>query len=194
MNTQMESWPRRHLITVDEYHRMAEVGLFAPDARVELIDGEIIDMAPIGIDHSSVVGQLEDLMHDVVGKRAYVQTQGVVRLDRRSEPQPDIAVLIRRDDYYRHAHPAPADVLLIIEVSDSTLRYDREVKVPLYARHGIPEVWIVDLQNAQLHQYRSVQDGRYEDRNTVDRPGPAPIAALPGVEVDLSGLFGGAVP
>ncbi len=194
MNTLMESWPRRHLITVDEYHRMAEVGLFAPDARVELIDGEIIDMAPIGIDHNSAVTQLGDLFHDAVGHRGLVQVQGVVRLDRRSEPQPDIAVLVRRDDYYRHAHPAPADVLLLIEVSDSTLRYDREVKVPLYARHGIPEVWIVDLQNAQLHLHRSVEAGQYRERHSLEHPGLTSLTALPGVAVDLSGLFGGSPP
>ncbi|HTQ37266.1 MAG TPA: Uma2 family endonuclease [Steroidobacteraceae bacterium] len=189
MNTLMESLPRRHRITVDEYYRMAEVGLLAPDARVELIDGEIIDMAPIGVDHSSVVGHLEDLFHEAVGRHGLVRAQSVVRLDRRSEPQPDIAVLVRRADYYRRAHPTPADVLLLIEVSDSTLRYDRDVKVPLYARHGIPEVWIVDLRNGQLHLHRSAEGGQYRDCSGTDHPGLTPIAALPGVAVDLSGLF-----
>jgi Uma2 family endonuclease len=189
MNTLMESWPRRHRITVDEYYRMAEVGLLAPDARVELIEGEIIDMAPIGIDHNSVVTQLNDLLHDAVGRRGIVQNQGVVRLDFLSEPQPDIAVLVRRDDYYRRAHPTPADVLLLIEVSNSTLRYDRDVKVPLYARHGIPEVWIVDLQNSSVHFHRSPQGDRYLDQGTTGAPGVTPITALPGIAVDLAGLL-----
>jgi Uma2 family endonuclease len=186
MNTLMESWPRPHRITVDEYHRMAEVGLLAPDARVELIEGEIIDMAPIGLDHNSVVTQLADLFYTATGQSALVQTQGVVRLDRRSEPQPDIAILKRREDYYRRAHPAPVDVLLLVEVSDSTLRYDRDVKVPLYARHGIPELWIVDLQDPQLLFHRSPQGGRYLEQGAMGNPGVTPIGALPGAAVDLS--------
>jgi Uma2 family endonuclease len=95
---------------------------------------------------------------------------------------------VRRDDYYRRAHPTPADVLLLVEVSDSTLRYDRDVKVALYARHGIPEVWIVDLQNLQVYFHRSPEDGRYLDQTTGE-PGVTPLAALPGVAVDLSGLL-----
>jgi Uma2 family endonuclease len=190
MSSLMETWPRRHRITVDEYYRMAEAGLLAPDARVELIEGEIFDMAPIGIDHNGVVNQLSHLFNKAVNNLAIVQTQGVVRLDRASEPQPDLALLVPRADFYRRAHPSPADVLLLIEVSDSTLRYDRDVKVPLYARHGIPEVWIVDLPNEQLLIYRSAADGKYLDQSIMKEPGVTPVAAIPGVEVDLSGLLG----
>jgi Uma2 family endonuclease len=189
MSSLMESWPRRHRITVDEYYRMAEVGLLAPDARVELIEGEIIDMAPIGTDHNGVVNQLNYLFHKAVGDRGIVQIQSVVRLDRSSEPQPDVALLVPRTDFYRSAHPSPADVLLLIEVSDSTLRYDRDVKAPLYARHGIPEFWIVDLQNMSLRTYRSPVDGKYREEDSTKEPGVTPIAALPAVEVDLFGLF-----
>jgi Uma2 family endonuclease len=189
MSTQMESWPRRHRITVDEYYRMAEVGLLAPDARVELIDGEIIDMAPLGTDHSGVVSDLNYLFMHAVGDRGIVRIQSEVRLDRSSEPQPDIAVLAPQAHRYRHVHPAPADVLLLIEVSDSTLRYDRDVKVPLYARHGIPEAWVVDLQHGELCLYRRPVSGRYLEQDSTKTPGMTPVAALPGVWVDLSQLL-----
>lgn len=189
MNTLMESWPRRHRITVDEYYRMAEVGLLAPDARVELIDGEIIDMAPIGTGHGSVVDELARLFIKAAGDRGRVRIQGAIRLDGSSEPQPDIALLAPHAHRYRHVQPSPSDVLLLIEVSDSTLRYDLDVKVPLYARHGIPEVWIVDLQHGELRFYRSPVDAKYLDQSATIDPGVTPVTTLPGIEVDLSGLL-----
>jgi Uma2 family endonuclease len=184
----MESWPRKHRITVDEYYRMAEVGLLAPDARVELIEGEIIDMAPIGTDHGGVVDVLNRLFIRALGDQAIVRTQGAILLDQRSMPQPDLAVLAPGKDDYRSAHPMPADVWLVIEVSDSTLRYDRNVKAPLYARHGIPEVWIVDLPNDELHWYREPVGGKYAVQGSshiacVMRP-----VALPDVAIDLGPL------
>jgi Uma2 family endonuclease len=189
MNSLMESWPRKHRITVDEYYRMAEVGLLAPDARVELIEGEIIDMAPIGTDHGSVVSELARLFILAAGDRARVHIQSAVRLDRASEPQPDLAVLVPRMDKYRHVHPVPADILLLIEVSDSTLRYDRDMKVPLYARHGIPEAWIVDLQNNVLRWYREPQGGVYLEQGEIREPGTLSPGALPDISVDLTGVL-----
>lgn len=185
----MEGWPRRHRITVDEYYRMAEVGLLAPDARVELIEGEIIDMAPIGPRHGSVVNDLTRLLVNAVSDRGIVQVQGVVRLDDASEPQPDVALLVGRSDNYRSQHPSPADTPLLIEVSDSTLAYDLNTKVPLYAAHGIPEVWIVDLQHDELRCYRTPQAGRYLVERVAKTPGITPIAMLPGLEIDLSGIL-----
>lgn len=190
MSTPMEAWPQHHLITADEYCRMAEVGLLAPEARVELIDGEILDMPPIGKDHQSVVDQLNHLFVRAVDDLAIVRVQGSVRLGSMSMPQPDIALLKPRLDFYRSRRAADSDVLLIIEVSDSTLRFDRDVKVPLYARHGIPEVWIVDLQDDQLHFYRSLRDGEYRDKTSTPTPGVTPIEALAQVSVDLSRLLG----
>ena len=185
----MESWPRKHRITVDEYYRMAEVGLLAPDARVELIEGEIIEMAPIGTDHGSVVDVLTLLMIKAVDDRAQVRTQGAIRLNRRSEPQPDLALLTPRADKYRRAQPSPADILLVVEVSDSTLRYDRDVKIPLYARHDIPEVWIFDLPNREFRTFRSPEAGSYLDQDVTSDPGVIRPQALPDVSVDLSGIL-----
>ncbi len=188
MNTLMTGEPRKHRITADEYHRMAEVGLLAPDARVELIAGEIIDMAPIGTDHCSVVDYLTEVLAPAVRGRAILRVQGAIRLDSMSEPQPDIALLVPRADRYRGSHPSPAEVLLVIEVSDSTLRYDRDVKVALYALRGIREVWLVDLQHGELHCYRSPQGDHYVDHSVTRKPGVIAMAGLPGVEVDLSQL------
>jgi Uma2 family endonuclease len=189
MGTLMESWPQRHRITADEYHRMAEVGLLAPDARVELIEGEIIDMAPIGKDHMSVVDQLNRLFIRAVGDDAIVRIQGSVRLSKMSEPEPDLVLLKPRADFYRGELASAADTLLVIEVSESSLRYDRDVKVPFYARHGVPEVWIVDLPNNQLLVYGSPNEGLYTRQTSVARPEILPVAALPGIAVDLSSVF-----
>lgn len=186
---EMQSGPQRHRITVDEYHRMAEIGLLAPDARVELIEGEIIDMPPIGSEHASVVDQLNQLLVRAAGERGIVRIQGSVRLSRITEPEPDVAVLEPRADFYRHAHPSGAEILLLIEVSGSTLRYDRDVKVPLYARHGVREVWIVDLEHRAIHCYASPADGRYEAQATIEHLGVMRLAALPDIAVDLSRLL-----
>jgi Uma2 family endonuclease len=189
MGTPMEDWPRRHRITVHEYYRMAEIGLLAPDARVELIEGEIIDMAPIGTEHSSVVDRLTYLLVRAVSDRAIVRIQNPSRLSQITEPEPDVAVLAQRDDFYRHAHPNGGEVLLLIEVSESSLRYDRDVKVPLYARYGVAEVWIVDLQHRCVLTYSSPADGQYRVRGTLANLEAARLAALPGIALDLSKLF-----
>lgn len=133
----------RRRFTVHEYHRMGEAGILHEDDRLELIEGDIVEMAAIGSRHFTCVNGLNRLLVRGVGDEAIVSVQNPVRLDERNEPEPDLAVIRARD--YRDSLPAPEDVLLLIEVSDTTLDYDRGVKLPLYARAGIPEVWIVDL-------------------------------------------------
>lgn len=182
---------RRHRLTVRDYYRMAEVGLLAPDARVELIDGEIIDMPPSGTPHAGILSRLNRLLLAVAGMRVAVRVQLPLRLDEFSEPEPDLAVLKWRQDEYTAAHPTPADTLLVIEVSQSSLRYDRKRKLPLYAHHGIPEVWIVDAVNLRLHTFDSPLDGRYLNSSTTPRPGLLGMQALPDLQVDLTGLFTG---
>jgi Uma2 family endonuclease len=181
---------KRHRLTVDDYGRMGEAGVFAPDARVELIDGEVIDMAPIGTRHAAAVTRLDRLLQRAVGDRAIVRSQNPLRLGDRSEPEPDLLLLLPRADFYASAHPAAGDVLLLIEVADSSVRYDREVKLPLYARHGIAEVWLVDLEAGMLRFFRGPQGERYTDITGTETPGSTPVAALPGVVVDLAGLLG----
>ena len=179
----------RHRLTVDEYHRMAETGVLAPDARVELIEGEIIDMAPIGTRHGSAVLRLTHLLNRACGDQAILSVQGALRLSPRSEPEPDLMLLRPRADYYAAAHPGPADVLLLIEVSDSTARYDREIKLPLYARHGVAEVWIVDLEAGVLRCHSRPQGGAYADTAETGTPGSLTPLALPGVAIDMGGVL-----
>jgi Uma2 family endonuclease len=185
----LENWPRRHRLTVDEYYRMAEVGLLAPDARVELIDGEIIDMPPIGMPHGSVVDRLTQMLIRAVGDRAIVRVQGAVRLSRFSQPQPDIALLAPSANFYLDKHPTAADTLLIIEVSDTTLRYDSKIKAALYARHGVPEYWIVDLEEGKLHFFRAPSTGGYAEVSSVSSAGSVTVAALPEVSIDLAAVL-----
>ncbi len=190
MSVAMEDFPRRHRITVDEYHHMAEVGLLAPDARVELIEGEIIDMPPIGIRHENAVDRLTRLLVLAVGERAIVRCQGSIQLGDFSQPQPDFALLAPREGDYAQRRATAADTLLVIEVSETTLRYDRQTKLPLYARHGIHELWIVDVRGRQLHVFRNPTGAAYEEVLSLDEPGVIPIASLPDVSVDLSSLWG----
>jgi Uma2 family endonuclease len=182
--------PRPHRLTVADYYRMAEVGILAPDARVELIDGEIIDMAPPGSSHAGTVDYLLSILGKAVRDRANVRVQNPVRLSEYSEPQPDLTLLRPRDDFYRAHHPRAEDVLLIVEVAASSLRFDRKKKVPLYARHGVPEVWLVDLGGQRLVRYRSPEQGTYSLIDEPDLHVDLAVAALEGVAVDLQRLFG----
>ena len=168
---------------------MAEVRLLAPDARVELIEGEIIDMAPIGIHHTSVVDRLTRWLISAVSDEAIVRVQGSFRLSGFTEPQPDVILLKPREDFYWSRFATGDDTLLVIEVSDSTFRYDRKIKVPLYARYGIPEYWIVEIEKAQLHFFRSLVDGRYTDVSVTTAPGVTELPGLGGKSVDLSRLL-----
>jgi Uma2 family endonuclease len=180
----------RHRITVDEYYRMSEDGLLAPDVRTELIDGEVIEMPRMGSPHAGTVGKLQYILFPVVSPQAHLRVQLPVRLGEYSEPLPDLAVLLPRKDFYMSRHPLPADTLLIVEVSDSSLRFDVNVKVPLYAQHKVPEVWVVDLQHAQIHFFRSPQNGIYTDVSVTEKPGVVALIAFPEVEVNLAELFG----
>ena len=131
--------------SVTEYHQMTEAGILTEDDRIELIEGRVILISPIGSRHAACVKRLNALLSQRVGAAALVSVQDTIRLDDYSEPEPDIALLHPRDDFYAHAHPTPADLLLVIEVADTPEGYDREEKVPLYARAAIPEVWLVSL-------------------------------------------------
>jgi Uma2 family endonuclease len=179
----------RHRYTVDEYHRMGQAGVLSQDARVELIEGEIIDMTPIGSRHAATVKRLSHALMQAVGNTAIVSVQDPVVLDDRSEPQPDLALLNPRDDFYAGAHPTAMDVLLIIEVADASLLYDREVKLPLYARHRIPEVWLVDLENNMLLIHREPQDERYTEITQSDSLADVILPKPLNASVDLAKLF-----
>lgn len=173
----------RRLFTVAEYHRMGEVGIFQEDDRIELIEGEIVQMPAVGSPHVSAVMLLTQLLSQAVGKQAMVSVQNPIRLGDGSEPQPDLALPKPRVDRYRPAIPHADDVLLVIEVSDTTLRYDREVKRPLYARYSIPEMWIVDVTASKVEVCRGPKPDGYASVESVGRDDVLTIAALPGVTI-----------
>jgi Uma2 family endonuclease len=175
--------------TVDEYHRMAEVGILGPDDRVELLDGEIVEMSPIGARHAATVTRLEHLFHRLVGDRAIVRGQNPVRSDQYSEPEPDLALVTPRADFYAEGHPAPRDILLIVEVSDTSLGYDRLRKVPNYARAGIPEVWLADLSMNRVERYREPSGDAYADRQILGPEAALTPLLLPDVTIRVGDLF-----
>ncbi|MDN5870994.1 MAG: Uma2 family endonuclease [Nitrococcus sp.] len=179
----------RHRLTTADYHKMGAAGVFGPTDRVELIEGEIIDMAPIGSTHAGVVALLIKLLVRALADQAIVNVQNPVVLGDHSEPQPDLSVSRPRADFYRGAHPTPADILLLIEVAESSVNFDREVKLPLYARHNVPEVWLVDLRQKALAIHRAPLEGAY--RVTLQPHDLTRIAPLelPQVVLDLSDLF-----
>lgn len=151
--------PEKRRFSIPEYYLMAETGVLRRGERVELIEGEIIALSPIGVRHANMVRRLNKMLNAMVGDHATVDAQNPVRIGSASEPQPDIVLL--EHENYEDTHPVPSDVLLLIEVSDTTLIYDRDTKVPLYARSGIREVWIVNLNARLVLRYTDPRDGRY---------------------------------
>jgi len=157
-------------ITVDEYHRMGDAGILRPDERLQLITGRIITMPPIGPAHAYRVTRIVRLLEAVFRGRAALRAQQPITLDAFSEPEPDIALVRLPEERYEFAHPTSADVLLVIEVADATLRTDRGRKLRTYAQSGVPEYWIVNLTDGVVETHREPDGHRYRTKRTV-RPG-----------------------
>jgi len=155
---------QRYRFTVDQYHRMDEVGVFPPDCRVELVDGEIFEMSPINPWHSGVVNRLTHRFVIGLRDRAVVHVQNPTIVDRHSEPQPDLMLLRPRADFYDSAHPTPRDTLLVVEVSETSLAHDRLRKLPLYCRRGVAEVWIVNRRADAVDVARGPSRGGYREQ------------------------------
>lgn len=173
-----------HRWSVEEYHQMALSGLLDETDHVELIEGELIDMAPIGSKHAFRVDSIARALQRAAGNAFLVRVQNPILLGERSEPQPDIAVVT--DKNYAEAHPGAEDVLLIVEVSDTTVAYDRDVKLSLYARHGIPEVWLLDVNAGELTVYREPAEGQYRlIRKPTAAEAVSPVL-VPGVAISLA--------
>jgi Uma2 family endonuclease len=189
MSAVMSDWITRHRITVEEYYRMAEAGILARDARVELIEGVIVDMPGMGSEHAWALAHLNRVLIEAIGKHAHLLPQLPIRLSDMSEPVPDLALVRPEETFYKKGHPGAGDTFLIIEVSDSSLRYDVEIKAPLYARHRVPEYWIVDLQGHQIRFFRSPGLAQYADVTTATTPGIVSPIALPDVKIDLTGIL-----
>ena len=175
---------------VHEYHRMAVAGILTEDDRVELIEGEIVEMPPIGSRHAACVDRLTRLFSSQVGDAALVRVQNPVRLNDVSEPEPDLALLEPRNDFYAAAHPGPGEVLLVVQVADTSVGYDRAVKIPLNARAGIRELWLVDLERERIEVLRQPAGGSYRSVRTHRRGGRLTVEALPGLEFPVDAILG----
>ena len=178
-----------HALSVDDFHKLGEIGVLRDEDRVELIEGVLIDMPPIGSRHASVVNRFTNRLAAALSGHAIVSVRNPVILGASSEVQPHVALLRHRDDFYANAHPTPADVLLVIEVADTSLPFDRNVKVPLYARHGIPEVWLVTPRQRQVEVFRRpTGEGYGETLRPAETEALAPLL-LPEVSVNGTDLW-----
>jgi Uma2 family endonuclease len=163
----METLVAVRRLSVQDYHQMAESGILQPGERIELLEGRILQMAAKGTAHSASVSRIEQLLRNCLGDRVLLRFQDPVRLDDYSEPEPDVAVVQVNPSYYEDHHPTPSEVYLLIEVSDSTLKFDRETKAPAYARSGIAEYWVLDVIRRKLHVYRSPSADGYQSETIL---------------------------
>lgn len=180
----------RRPFTVREYHRIAEAGVFAENDRLELIRGDIVMMSPIGSRHVFYVNRLNDVLVPLVGQKGQVSVQNPVELEEASEPQPDVVVLRRRGEHYLTRLPMNEDVLLAIEVADSSLEYDRQVKLPLYAGAGVPESWILDVNKVLIERHTTPGPHGYAKRELLGAGDTVALVAIPGCHIDLAAILG----
>jgi Uma2 family endonuclease len=184
------AWKTRRF-TVADYHRMAETGILGEADRVELLDGEIVEMTPIGPPHASVVPRLTRLFSNQVGQHAIVSVQNPIELavvD--SEPQPDLTLLHPRADFYATQHPGPVETLLVVEVMDTSAERDRRLKLPLYARAAIREVWLVDVGAERIEVYRQPEPDGYRQTRILRRGESTAIEALPDLAIRVDDILG----
>lgn len=178
----------RHRVSVEEFGRMVEAGAFPSGTRLELIQGELVDMSPMGVGHGFVVRELGRKLTLRLQERAVVSIQSSLQCGDWSMPEPDLAIVRGPGDRYRHRHPSAADTILVIEVAESSLRIDERIKVPLYAQAGVPEVWLVDLPHRRVHVFTDPAGDRYGKRTTCTSKDTLRLAAFPDVEIAVRDL------
>jgi Uma2 family endonuclease len=179
----------RHCFTISDYDRMIEAGILDEDDRVELIEGEIIEMTPIGHRHAACVKRLNLLLGRTLGADATIGVQDPIQLGDRSEPQPDISALRPSPNFYASAHPTTEDIFLLIEVAESSATLNRQVKVPLYARHAVAEVWLVDLDDNSVTVYRDPTPTGYISVRVTRRGETPTMQAFPRREIAVSDIL-----
>nr|WP_245817272.1 Uma2 family endonuclease [Hydrococcus rivularis] len=175
--------------TVEQYHKMAEVGILTEEDRVELIKGEIVEMSPIGLKHAATVNRLNQLFYRKLGDRVLISVQNPIQLTNNSEPQPDLSLLKPRADFYETKTPEANDIFLIVEVADTTIIYDRDIKIPLYAENGISEVWLIDVNNQSLTIYRQPTPQGYQAIQTLDGNQNLSLLAFPEITINFSEIL-----
>ena len=176
--------------TISQYHQMSEAGILSENDKVELINGEIIEMSPICRRHAACVDRINRLFSNILGIKVIVRVQNPILLNNLSEPEPDIALLKPRADFYESGHPQPQDIFLLIEVADSSIEYDRDVKIPLYASSGITEVWLVDIYQQVITVYRYPTEHDYRDIQTLSRGEKLSISAFPENNLFVDDILG----
>lgn len=179
----------KRLFTVHEYHRMVDAGILRENDQVELIRGEVVRMSPIGPPHDAAILRANRALNRIVGDRALVGIQGSIRLDEYDEPQPDICLLRPRDDFYASRHPGPADILVIIEVADSSLKYDQTVKLKLCAETGVPEYWISSIRDECIIAYSDLRGSAYQNMRELKRGETIAPQLLPGCRIPVDDLL-----
>jgi len=180
----------KRLLSVAEYHKMAEVGILSRKDKVELILGEIFYRSPIGSKHQATIDRLNRIFSRIFSDQTILRIQGPVQLENHSEPEPDLLLLKPKEDFYASQHPQAKDVLLLIEVADSSAAFDREVKLPLYAQAGIPEYWIIDLNLHQIEVYHSPEGNTYHSKTILSAADKVSCLAFPTSEFPVSDLIG----
>jgi Uma2 family endonuclease len=179
----------RRPFTVADYARMRETGILSEDDRVELIDGEVRVMSPIGPIHAAIVKRLNTLLNRLLHGTVILSVQDPIQLHDYSEPQPDLAILQYRDDFYAQAHPVADDVLLVIEVSDTTVEYDRDEKLPTYAHANIAEAWLIDVNSFTVEQYMQPRNGKYLMKQIFERGDTITAQSVAALQIDVDRIF-----
>ncbi len=179
----------RRRFTVADYARMRETGILSEDDRVELLDGEVRVMSPIGPRHAAIVKRLNTLLSRLLPETFILSVQDPIQLNDAGEPQPDLAILQHRDDFYANAHPVADDVLFVVEVSDTTIDYDREEKLPRYAQANIVEAWLIDIDNFTIEQYLQPRNGKCLIKKLLERGDIIASQSITTLQLDIERIF-----
>lgn len=185
----MQTEKQKHLFSISDFDRMAERGLFDEDAHIELIEGEFFDMAPIGSRHASIVSFLASALIKQLSDCAIVRIQDPVRLGDLSVPQPDLAVVKPKSDFYRTRHPEAHDILLLIEVADSSAGYDLKTKIPLYAKYEIPECWLIDIDKKTTTRFNEPHENAYKTQHIYHAEESVKSILFDNLSINLAGLL-----
>lgn len=180
----------RKKFTITEFEQMAETGIIKDEDRFELIEGELIDMGKIGNRHAACVRRLLRLLTQVIADQAIIDVQNPIQLGNYSQPQPDLAILSRKNDYYEAAHPTPEDIFLLVEVADTTIETDREIKIPLYAKHNIIEVWLINLNREVVEVYSQSNLNSYTEEKIFTKGQIISPISFPEININVDKIFG----
>jgi len=180
---------KKHLTHLAEWKKLGEANIFPPESRLELINGEIIEMAPIGSNHSGHLNRLNHVLAQLIHNQAIISVQNPVQLGDLSEPQPDLMLLKPNADFYSIQHPSANDVLLLIEVSESSLAYDQNQKLRLYALHNIPEYWLLNVNDDCIEVYRQPHDGVYAEKTTLRSGDKITLSQLTDINIEISDIL-----